>query len=579
MLYLYREEVKKAIEKYRPQKKQERISEKEEKAFEPEEQISEESNFEYDFTLKGLDGKTYSLSDFKGKIVLLDFWATWCPPCRRAIPYLCEIYKDFKDKGLVILGISLDQEIEDLKEFLAENEIPYPILLADDNVRRLFEIEAIPTLFLFTQDGRVIYKEVGFAEENMEKLRKTIENLTSYEGVFINYFGNIISFNPVHQISSTICNNPQECYNTSYNQITDDILQNLKNIFTNLRIADNPYAQLLFLIEFFTAFTRETGNGYYPIDIIWGEQKSNVFSNAISVVAIMNRLGWDVNCFYNYEDYYLGINFARGWSITKAISIVEKGRKYILKEFDTETPAGEIKSRGGKKFKSLGIVVENLKPIPLVRNLPEFGGVCAEKELHWWYIDEEFKMSVSIPEEMLHFTVNHPSSTFGIAFCGIEELKKIGLAELLRMHLEDKDEYHQVNFLLKFCQSEDIFSYDSGADIRSISQQLFEGKNDCDGRSVFLYSLLIGVLDYSSEDVVFLHWPFHYALGLKPKTAQAESLLIRRGSYKVDQYYVLDPTYTGDTYWGDKIPNLPDECEMIKYYQTASVDIKPGTEY
>ncbi|MEO0183416.1 MAG: TlpA disulfide reductase family protein [candidate division WOR-3 bacterium] len=537
---------------------------------------TEKAASEYDFTLSTIDGKKYSLIALQDKIILLDFWATWCPPCRRAIPYLCEIYNEYKDKGLIILGISCDQEIEDLRKYLLENEVPYPILIADQDIVRKFEVKAIPALFLFDKNHRLVYKEIGFSEEKIEELKRIIESLIS-GSISINFFGNVFTFNPLSTIYDTPCSSPDDCYKISYLEISSEFISSLNDKFSNLNIENNPFAQLLFLIELFNAFN--TSDAYHSISAILSNQGANKVSKVIAAVAIMNRLGWDINCFYNSEDCYLGINFAKDWHITKRVLVIDRGRQYILKEFDTETPAGQIKNERSRKFMCLRTPIENLSPLPIVNSLPEFKGDFIEKELSWQYVDEECKLMVSIPEEMVHFTKNLPSSSFGMAMCGVEELKQLGLTERLRSYIEDKNEYHQVNFLLKFSQSEGVFSYDSGADIKSISTQLLEGKNDCDGRSVFLYSLLVGVLGYSVEDIVLLHWPFHYALGLKPRTTSAESILVRKGGVRYGDYWVLDPTYTGDTYWGDKMPNLPDECEVIQLRNYEPPANKSDIEY
>lgn len=558
IIYEKREEIKDSIETFFRQPNEKPELEREAKPSE------KEIITEYDFSLTSINGKTYSLSDLKGKVVLIDFWATWCPPCRRAIPYLCELYETYRDAGLVVLGISCDQEMEDLREFLSENRSSYPILLADEDVLKRFEITAIPALILFNQQGKLVHKEVGYTEEKMAELRKMIEQLLSCD-VQVNYFGQIIGYKRISGVGDLNLQEPDECYNTSYSQISDKFLSSLYSTFDKLNIADNPFAQLLFLIELFSSFTSSEGSGYYSIIEILSHGISNTLSNAIATVAIMRKIGWDINCFYNNEECYLGINFSKDWRITKGTFIFNNGEKYILKEFDTYTPAGELKSdKISRKYQLLHVQESGTNPIPIVRNLPEISGETIDITLHWQYIDEEYKIGLSIPEEQLHFVDNLPPSLFGMAFCGISELKSLGIVERLRHITEEKSEYDQVNCLLKLCQSEDIFSYDSGMDIRSISRQFVDGRNDCDGRSVFLYSLLTSVLDYAPSDVVFLHWPFHMALGLKPKTAEAESTLMARGGCRFAEYYVLDPTYTGDTYWGDKMPDLPDECEVIR---------------
>lgn len=129
-----------------------------------------------DFTLSTLSGENITLSRLKGKIVLLDFWATWCPPCRLAIPELNKIYEEYKDKNFLVLGIGLDEKT-DLLKVQEELKITYPILVGNDNVAKQYGIEAIPTLILIDKKGKTQLKKVGFSQEEMAEIRKKIEEI------------------------------------------------------------------------------------------------------------------------------------------------------------------------------------------------------------------------------------------------------------------------------------------------------------------------------------------------------------------------------------------------------------------
>lgn len=121
------------------------------------------------FTLKSTDGKEIKLSDYKGKIVILDFWATWCGPCRRGVPELISIQKEFKD-DVVIIGISLDAEStkDDIKPFMKEMGINYPIVYGDDKVVTDFGgIEAIPTSFVIDRQGNIVDQHVGLVSKDV----------------------------------------------------------------------------------------------------------------------------------------------------------------------------------------------------------------------------------------------------------------------------------------------------------------------------------------------------------------------------------------------------------------------------
>ena len=119
-----------------------------------------------DWKLRAVDGRDVSAADFAGKVLVIDFWATWCPPCRAEIPGFVELQKKYEKDGLVIVGISVDQGgVELVKKFIAQNKINYSIVMADDKVADTFGgIEGIPTTFVIDRTGKIQLKEVGFVE-------------------------------------------------------------------------------------------------------------------------------------------------------------------------------------------------------------------------------------------------------------------------------------------------------------------------------------------------------------------------------------------------------------------------------
>lgn len=120
-----------------------------------------------EFSLKSVDGKIVKLSDYKGKVVIIDFWATWCPPCRRGIPDLVAIQNEFTDK-VVIVGISLDREktIKDVPGFVKDYGINYPIVYGDDKVVISYGgIQSIPTSFVVDKTGNVADMHVGLVSK------------------------------------------------------------------------------------------------------------------------------------------------------------------------------------------------------------------------------------------------------------------------------------------------------------------------------------------------------------------------------------------------------------------------------
>ena len=130
-----------------------------------------------DFTVYDLENKPLRTADFKGKVVLLDFWATWCPPCLEEIPHFKKLHLQYSSQGLVILGVSLDEAGRDhVKEFVKENSIPYPIAMSNDKIVKDFGgIRGIPTTFVIDRDGKIVSKLVGYHDlEEFESLIKKV---------------------------------------------------------------------------------------------------------------------------------------------------------------------------------------------------------------------------------------------------------------------------------------------------------------------------------------------------------------------------------------------------------------------
>ena len=117
--------------------------------------------------LQDLDGKTVHSSDFKGKVVILDFWATWCPPCRAEIPGFIELQKKYQAQGLAVVGVSVDQASSDtVKSFAQQMGMNYSVVLADAKIAGDYGgIEGLPTTFVIDRTGSIVNQHLGFTEK------------------------------------------------------------------------------------------------------------------------------------------------------------------------------------------------------------------------------------------------------------------------------------------------------------------------------------------------------------------------------------------------------------------------------
>jgi cytochrome c biogenesis protein CcmG/thiol:disulfide interchange protein DsbE len=119
------------------------------------------------FTLRDLNGKQTSLSDFRGKVVILDFWATWYRPCVKEIPHFIALYEQYRNQGFVMVGISVDHEgVDTVKSFVQQHRVNYPILMADGGVKEAYGgITAIPTTFVIDKAGKIQRKYIGYRDK------------------------------------------------------------------------------------------------------------------------------------------------------------------------------------------------------------------------------------------------------------------------------------------------------------------------------------------------------------------------------------------------------------------------------
>ena len=135
-----------------------------------------------DFQLPSLDGAKVKLSDFRGKAVLLNFWATWCPPCKVEMPWFADLLKEYGKDGLVILGVAMDDsEPDKIAQFASEMGVNYPILLGTDQVSDDYgNVQYLPTSFYISRDGTIVDKMTGLLDrKDIEEAVKKTLNTTS----------------------------------------------------------------------------------------------------------------------------------------------------------------------------------------------------------------------------------------------------------------------------------------------------------------------------------------------------------------------------------------------------------------
>lgn len=136
-----------------------------------------------DFTLRTFDGKPLALSNFRGKVVVLNFWASWCTPCKQEMPNLERAWKEFKDRGVVVLGIDVLDDIEDAAAFLKLLKITYPNVFDPDNARmNTYQVTALPTTIFIDRQMRIRGRFIGgyIGERGYQELREQIMTLLEH---------------------------------------------------------------------------------------------------------------------------------------------------------------------------------------------------------------------------------------------------------------------------------------------------------------------------------------------------------------------------------------------------------------
>lgn len=130
------------------------------------------------FTANTLDGKKVSLNDLKGKVVMINFWASWCGPCRQEMPLLEDIYNDYKKAGFVLLGVNLDEDVDEAQDFLKGLTVSFPVPLdPKGKVAEMYKNEAMPSSYFVDKNGQLAHLHKGYRPGEENDYRKVIKKL------------------------------------------------------------------------------------------------------------------------------------------------------------------------------------------------------------------------------------------------------------------------------------------------------------------------------------------------------------------------------------------------------------------
>ena len=131
-----------------------------------------------DFQLTDYDDKQHRLSDYKGKVVIINFWATWCPPCRAEMPSMQRAWKQLEKEGVVMLGIDVGEDEDTIFQFTADYPVEFPLLMdLDSKVTNQWPVRGLPTTFVVDPQGRIVYRAIGGREWDSPELLKLVRGL------------------------------------------------------------------------------------------------------------------------------------------------------------------------------------------------------------------------------------------------------------------------------------------------------------------------------------------------------------------------------------------------------------------
>ena len=131
-----------------------------------------------DFTLKSMSGSNVKLSEHRGEVVMINFWASWCAPCRQEMPLLEDLYKRYKDGGFTLLGVNVEEDSSAAQNLLKQVRVSFPILFDNTNsVSQLYKVEAMPSTVILDRDGNVRYLHKGYLPGYEDEYQKQVREL------------------------------------------------------------------------------------------------------------------------------------------------------------------------------------------------------------------------------------------------------------------------------------------------------------------------------------------------------------------------------------------------------------------
>ena len=131
-----------------------------------------------DFTLKSYSGKNIKLSEYRGQVVLMNFWASWCGPCRQEMPLLNDLHKKYKKLGFTVMGVNVEEDSSKARKIVKDIKIKFPVLFDTQNkVSELYQVSAMPSSVIIDRDGNVRYLHKGYKPGDMSAYKKWVKKL------------------------------------------------------------------------------------------------------------------------------------------------------------------------------------------------------------------------------------------------------------------------------------------------------------------------------------------------------------------------------------------------------------------